>query len=99
MNIIQVSINRYFARNERMLANATHVIDHARWLVRDRMPFYETPRARPLTMLRIGPSLAVKLRRFQTVVEQFSHNAFGEELHPAIAVMDHKPFLGSQQLV
>jgi hypothetical protein len=82
-----------------MLANATHVIDHARWLVRDRMPFYETPRARPLTMLRIGPSLTVKLRCFQTVVEQFSHNAVGEKLHPAIGVMDHKPFLGSQQLM
>ena len=99
VNIIKIPINRYLARNERVLANAAHVIDHARLLVCDGVPFYETSRSRSFTMLRIGPSLAVKLRCFQIVVEQFSHDAVGEKLHPAIGVMDHKPFPGAQKLV
>ena len=30
VNIIKIPINRYLARNERVLANAAHVIDHSR---------------------------------------------------------------------
>src|SRR6476659_940829 len=69
VNIVDVTVNRNFAGNERMLANATHVIRHARRLIRDCMPFYESTGTGSVTVRWIRPKLAVKIRRFQIVIK------------------------------
>ena len=38
-------------------------------------------------------------RRRRKVVEKIRHDLVGEQLHPAIGVMDDEPFLGAEQLV
>ena len=63
------------------------------------MPFYESARTGSFTVFRIGPQLAVEMGRFQTVIEQIAHDAVSKKLHPAIGVMDNKPFASSEQLV
>jgi len=47
----------------------------------------------------IRPKLAVEIRRLQIVIKQIAHDTVGEKLHPAIGVMDYKPFAGTEQLV
>jgi hypothetical protein len=62
MNIVDVTVNRNFPGNERMLPNTPHVIHHAGWLVRDRILFYESSCTRALAVLWIGPNLSAAVR-------------------------------------
>src|SRR5580692_6912774 len=63
------------------------------------MPFYESTGTGSATVRWIRPKLAVEIRRLQIVIKQIAHDTVGEKLHPAIGVMDYKPFAGTEQLV
>ena len=82
-----------------MFANAAHVMQHARRLIRYGMPFYKLASARAMTVLRIRPSFTVEFGRFQIVIKQVSDHIIREKLHAAIGVMDYKPLASSEELV
>jgi hypothetical protein len=82
-----------------MLPNATHVLDHARLLILDRVPLDEMAGRVTAVMMRVRPSLSVKGGGRQIVVEEIRHHLVGEQLHSAVRVMDHEPLASAEQLV
>ena len=82
-----------------MRPDALHVLDDARLLVLDRVPFDEVAGRVTAVVMRVRPFLSVEGGGAQVVFEQVGDDLVGKELHPAIGVVDDEPFLRAEQLV
>ena len=80
-------------------ADALHVLDDARGEILEGEPFDEMAVHAAGTRAMIVPALSVDRRAVQTFIEKIADDFVVEQLHSAIAVMDHEPFLRAEQFV
>ncbi|GCC45103.1 hypothetical protein chiPu_0029473 [Chiloscyllium punctatum] len=82
-----------------MASDPLHILEHTLGIVLKRMPVDELARDRTAFVFWIRPCLAIELRGAQIVRQEVADDLVGEQLHPAIAMMDDEPFIRSEQLV
>jgi hypothetical protein len=98
-NIIHVAVHRYGPRNERVIADASDIGDHAAGFVRERQPIDKVTRVGSRALADILSALITDLCSFEAALQKPSDNGVGKKCHSAIGVMDDEPLLRSQQLV
>ncbi len=98
-HVVDEAVHGNRRRHQRVLPDARHVIHHALPLVLDRQPVDVLARRRPRPGADIGEPLRRQLRGLEAVAQQPAHDLIGEELHPAIGVVDDEPLSGAEQLV
>ena len=71
-------MDRNFLWNERMFANALHILRDACFLMLDRMPLDEMTGDMSAVMVRIAPGLSVEGRCPEIVLKQIGDDFLGE---------------------
>jgi hypothetical protein len=98
-NVIDEAMDRDPTRDKRMGSNSRDVVNNTLLGVGDGEPIdvCGLSRARPGT--DIGEAIGAQLCRLETVRKHPSHYVVGEELHPAVRVVDDEPLAGAEELV
>ncbi len=73
-HVVDIPIDRDIARNERMLADAPDVLQHALLLLGDGVPFDEMASRAAAAVLGIRPFRSVEPRRREIVLKQVAEN-------------------------
>jgi len=81
-----------------MFADAPHVFDHTLLVIADRQPVDVVPCCRSRPYANILKAIGLKHGRFQALGKQVADGFIAEKFHAAIAVVNHIPFLGTEQL-
>src|SRR5262245_28913703 len=76
--VVDVTVDRNVRGDQRMLADAAHVLPHALLVVRKCLPLDEVPVRGPVAVLRIAPFLAVEAGRLQVILQQVPDDLVGK---------------------
>src|SRR5262245_33152508 len=69
-HVIYEAVYGDIAGDQRVGADAHHILEHALRLIFDRVPVDEMATDRAAAMFGIGPPLAIEIRRREIIVEQ-----------------------------
>src|SRR5271154_1600920 len=77
-HVVDVAVDRHICRNERMFADASHILYDARLLVLDRVPLDEMAGRVAAFVMGIRPALSIKRSRAEIVIEQIGDDIVGK---------------------
>ncbi len=98
-DVVDISVDRDALGDERMVPDALDVVGDAACLVGDRQPVDVGGLGRARTLPDVIETLGSERRGLEAVGEQAADHLVGEELHPAIGVVDDEPLGRAEQLV
>ena len=82
-----------------MRPDSTDIVNHASFLILDRVPLDEMAGGMTASMMGVRPTPAVEGGGRKIVFEQIGDNLVGKQLHAAIRMMNDEPFTRAEQFV
>ena len=82
-----------------MIPDTHDILNDALRIIRECQPIYVVTLCRPRPRTHVAPATLVQCRGLQAARQKPAHIIVREKQHPAIRVVNHKPFAGAEELV